>query len=149
MKATIQELQLLREDLNMIQGDTFDKRITNIINLVKVIKPEPKIKAVPVKAKSNNVILKIEEGGSVYELEYPNEAQAEKFLKAKQKERVILIKSFLTAKSMIFPPTMRNYGGTYAERLEAFQNDKEQYLETLKDAGLNFSVQIITNYERK
>lgn len=148
MKATIQELQLLREDLNMIHGDTFDKRITNIINLVKGIKPEPKTKTTPVKAKSNNVILKIEEGGSVYELEYPNEAQAEKFLKAKQKERVILIKSFLTAKSMIFP-TMRNYGGTYAERLEAFQNDKEQYLETLKDAGLNFSVSIITNYERK
>lgn len=148
MKATIQELQLLREDLNMIHGNTFDKRITNIINLVKVIKPEPKIKATPVKAKSNNVILKIEEGGSVYELEYPNEVQAEKFLKAKQKERVMLIKSFLTAKSMIFP-TMHTYGGTYAERLEAFQNEKEQYLETLKDAGLNFSVQIITNYERK
>lgn len=137
MKATIQELQLLREDLNMIHGDTFDERITNIINLVKVIKPEPKIKATPVKAKSNNVILKIEEGGSVYELEYPNEVQAEKFLKAKQKERVILIKSFLTAKSMISPG------------LRAPQNDKEQYLETLKDAGLNFSVQIITNYERK
>jgi len=148
MKATIKELQLLREDLNTIHGDTFDKRITNIINLVKVLKPEPKIKAAPIKAKSNNVILKIEEGGSVYELEYPNEAQAEKFLKAKQKERVSLIKSFLTAKSMIFP-TMRHYRGTYTERLEAFQNDKEQYLETLKDAGLNFSVQIITNYERK
>lgn len=148
MKATIQELQLLREDLNTIHGDTFDKRITNIINLVKVLKPEPKIKATPIKAKSNNVILKIEEGNSVYELEYPNEAQAEKFLKAKQKERVSLIKSFLTAKSMIFP-TMRQCGGTYTERLEAFQNDKEQYSETLKDAGLNFSVQIITNYERK
>jgi hypothetical protein len=148
MKTTIQELQLLREDLNRLHGETFDKRITNIINLVKVIKPESKIKATPVKAKSNNVILKIEEGNSVYELEYPNEAQAEKFLKAKQKERVSLIKSFLTAKSMIFP-TMRNFGGTYAERLEAFQNDKEQYSETLKDAGFNFSVQIITNYERK
>jgi hypothetical protein len=148
MKATIQELQLLREDLNIIHGDNFDKRITNIINLVKVIKPEPKIKAAPIKAKSNNVILKIEEGGNVYELEYPNEAQAEKFLKAKQKERLSLIKSFLTSRSMIFP-TMRHYGRTYAERLEAFQNDKEQYSETLKDAGLNFSVQIITNYERK
>lgn len=146
MKATIQELQLLREDLNTLHGETFDKRITNIINLVKVLKPEPKDKSRT--DKSNNVILKIEEGGSVYELEYPNEAQAEKFLKAKQKERVSLIKSFLTAKSMIFP-TMRDHGGTYAQRLEAFQNDKEQYLETLKDAGLNFSVQIITNYERK
>jgi hypothetical protein len=145
MKATIQELELLREDLNTLHGDTFDKRITSIINLIK---PEPKIKAAPIKAKSNNVILKIEEGNCVYELEYPNEAQAEKFLKAKQKERVSLIKSFLTAKSMIFP-TMRQNGGNYTERLEAFQNDKEQYSETLKDAGLNFSVQIITNYERK
>lgn len=148
MKATIQELQLLREDLNLIHGDTFDKRITNIINLVKVIKPEPKTRVASVKTKSNNVILKIEEGGSVYELEYPNEAQAEKFLKTKKKERDVLIKSFLTSKSMIFP-MMRHFGGTYAERLEAFQNDKERYLKTLKDAGLNFSVQIITNYERK
>jgi len=134
MKTTIQELQVLREDLNLLFGETFDARITKIINLVKVIKPEIKKKIVKAGRKLK---LEITEAGRTTEIFFENDTQADTFLKLKQKERAKCIDLFLKAQGL-YPP-LYHYG-----KQADYQKDCLKYTEILKNAGLDFTVKIAT-----
>lgn len=134
MKTTIQELQILREDLNLLLGETFDARITKIINLVKVIKPEVKKKIVKAGRKLK---CEITEAGRTTELFFENDTQADKFLILKQKERAKRINLFCKAEGIYAP----SY--SYGDDVK-YHKDCLKYSEILKNAGLDFTVKITT-----
>lgn len=126
----------LEQDLRLTDLDVFANRLAHI---KKSLAPVQKKKAI---ASKQPFKLEITEGFSSYDLYLDSEKEVLAFMSKKQKERKTKIDLFLKSKDKSFP-SLDSYGGNYAERLQQYKNRCLEHLQLIKDAGLNFEVNII------